>query len=137
MRFYTDVKLTSLYCYHFSGPEGAGTIAASFVSSSFPVFDIWRAHQHADSDEQLARIDLTKGSQNILISRPGSLEIGVTMLGPGDTALLTAVVGHRPFLLACEAAVLAEVGYDLGSGRGNLVVSRAFGALAKGIEVTN
>ena len=106
-------------------------VAASFVSSSYPVFDIWRAHQYADRDERLAQVDLAKVSQNVLISRLGALEVGVALLGPGDAAFLTAVVGHLPFGVACEGAVLAEVGYNLASGLGDLVVARAFAALPK------
>jgi hypothetical protein len=99
--------------------------AASLVSSPFPVFDIWRAHQHADRDEQLAQIDVAKGSQDVLISRPSALEVGVALLGPGDVALLTAVVGHLPFGDACRAAVMAEVDYDISTRLGDLVVMRA------------
>jgi hypothetical protein len=94
----------------------------------------WSQARERVRDEQLAQTDLAKGSQNVLISRPGTLEVGVALLGRGDAALLTAVVGHLPFGLACEAAVLAEADYNLGSGLGNLVVARAFAALAKKIR---
>jgi len=112
-------------------------VAASFVSSPFPVFDIWRAHKLADRDKQLTQVDLAKGTQNVLISRPGVLEIGVALLGPGDAAFLTSVVGHLSFGVACEAAVLAEMGYDIGTRLGDLVVVRAFAAIAKNIDVTS
>jgi hypothetical protein len=106
-------------------------VAATLVSSTFPIFDIWRAHQCTVNDEQLAQINLAKGSQNVLISRPGTLEIGVTSLSRGDAAFLTAVAGHLPFGVACEAAVAAEEDYDLGAGLGNLVLARALAACVK------
>lgn len=99
--------------------------AATLVSSPFPVFDIWRAHQYDARDERLAQIDLAKGSQAVLISRSGTMETVVTLLSPGDAALLTAAAGHITFDAACEAAVLAEPSYYLGSGLGNLVLIRA------------
>jgi hypothetical protein len=108
--------------------EGRLHAATSFVSSPFPVFDIWRAHLYANTDEQLAQIDLAKGSQCVLISRTGTLETAVTLLGPGDAALLTALAGHLPFGVACEAAVLAEPGFDLGFGIGKLALTRALAA---------
>ncbi len=112
-------------------------VAASLVSSTFPIFDIWRAHLYADSEEQLTKINLTKGTQNVLISRPGALEIGVTLLGPGDAAFLAAVAGHLPFGVACGAAIAAEEDYDLGSGLGNLVLARALATTGQGQKVIN
>lgn len=102
--------------------------AASLVCSPFPVFDIWRAHQHTAEDEQLEQIDLAKGSQNVLVSRPGALEVGVALLGPGDVAFLRALVERLPFGAACQAAVSAEADYDIGSRLGDLVCMRALAA---------
>jgi hypothetical protein len=65
--------------------------AATLVRSPFPVFDIWQAHQHAD-DDQISPIELNEGSQDILITRAQMLEVGVSLLSPGDAAFLTAVV---------------------------------------------
>jgi hypothetical protein len=102
--------------------------AASLVCSPCPVFDIWRAHQHTEEDEQLEQIDLANGSQNVLVSRPGALEVGVALLGPGDAAFLTALVEHSSFGMACQAAVSAEADYDIGSSLSSLVCMRALAA---------
>lgn len=98
--------------------------AATLIHSEFPVFDIWQAHQHAD-DEQISQIDLANGSQDILVTRAGPLEVDVLLLHPGDFAFLTALVQHAPFESACQAAVLAETEYDLGARLGDLVCRRA------------
>jgi hypothetical protein len=103
-------------------------VAASLVYSPFPIFDIWRAHQYCDSDEQLPQIELAKGSQHVLVSRPGTLEVGLALLGAGDSALLTALTGGSAFGAACRAAVLAEADYDLGARLGDLACIRALNA---------
>jgi hypothetical protein len=99
-------------------------VAVSLVYSSFPAFDIWRAHQHND-DEQLPQIDLEIGPQTTLISRPAALEVGVALLGPGDAAFLSTLAQHLPFSAAYQAAVLREADYDLASRLGDLVSMRA------------
>jgi Putative DNA-binding domain len=104
--------------------------AASLVCSPFPVFDIWQAHQHAEDDE-MAEIDIANGSQDVLIARVGSLEVGVALLGPGDAAFLMGVIKKLTFETACQAAVSAEMNYDLGSRLGNLVYLRALAAFAQ------
>jgi hypothetical protein len=103
--------------------------AASIIGSPFPVFDIWRAHQHACGDEQSPQIDLAKGSQNVLVSRAGMLEVGVVLLGTGDTAFLTALARHSTFDACCRAAISDEPDYDLGVMFGDLVRMRALAAL--------
>jgi hypothetical protein len=103
--------------------------AASLVCSPFPVFDIWRAHQHTAEDEQLEQIDLAKGTQTVLVCRPTALEVGVTLLGSGDAAFLSAVARRSSFGAAFEAAALAEADYDLASRLGELVCLRALAAL--------
>jgi hypothetical protein len=107
--------------------------AASLVSSLFPIFDIWRAHQHADRDERLAHVDLKTGAQSVLVSRSGTLEIGVFLLGVGDVVLLDALNRRSPFGVACRAAVMAEVDYDIGTRLGDLVVMRALGEVSPNI----
>src|SRR5258708_22670803 len=102
--------------------------AASLVYSPFPAFEIWRAHQNTDEDEQLPQIDPAIGPQTTLISRPAPLEVGVALLGPGDAACLSALAQHSPFVAACQAAVLGEADYDLGSRLGDLVRMRALAA---------
>jgi hypothetical protein len=64
-------------------------------------------------------------------------EIGVGLLGPGDAAFVTSVDGHFSFGVACEAAILAEIGYGIGTGLGDLVVVPAFSAIAKKIDVAS
>jgi hypothetical protein len=101
-------------------------VAASLVYSPFPAFDIWRAHQHnGGDDEQLAQIDLAIGPQTTLVSRPGALEVGVSLLGPGDAAFLSTLAGHSPFGAAYQAAALEEADYDLASRLSDLVCMRA------------
>jgi hypothetical protein len=102
--------------------------AATLVCASYPIFDIWQSHLHAD-DEKLGSIDLDKGPQNVLISRPAALEVGVALLSCGDAALLTTLAGNSSFASAYQAAVLVETDYDLGTRLGNLVGLRAFAAL--------
>lgn len=94
--------------------------AASLVCSRFPVFDIWQAHQHG-TDDQIPPIELAKGSQDVLITRAGVMEVVVALLGPGDSAFLAALMQQLPFGAACQAAVSAEEEYDLGSRLGDLV----------------
>jgi hypothetical protein len=103
--------------------------AATIIRSSYPVFDIWQAHQHADIDERLARVVLTKAPQSVLVSRPGEMEVGVALLGHGDVVLLDSLKQHSTFGAACRAAVLADMDYDLGSRLGDLVVMRALAPL--------
>jgi hypothetical protein len=101
-------------------------VAASLVYSPFPAFDIWRAHQHnGGDDEQLAQIDLAIGPQTTLVSRPGALEVGVSLLGSGDAAFLSTLAGHSPFGAAYQAAALEEADYDLASRLSDLVCMRA------------
>ena len=104
--------------------------AASLVRSPFPVFDIWRAHQlTVEDDSEWEQIDLAKGPQTILVCRPTALEVGVTLLGSGDAAFLSAVAGHSSFGAAYQAAVVAEADYNLASSLGELVCLRALAAL--------
>ena len=104
--------------------------AASLVHSPFPVFDIWRAHQlTVQDDSELEQIDLAKGTQTVLVCRPTALEVGVTLLGSGDAAFLSAVARRSSFGAAFEAAALAEADYDLASRLGELVYLRALAAL--------
>jgi Putative DNA-binding domain len=101
-------------------------VAASLVCSTFPAFDIWRAHQHnGGDDEQLPQIDLAIGPQTTLVSRPAALEVGVALLGPGDAAFLSMLAEHSTFGAAYQAAVLQEADYDLASRLGDLVRMRA------------
>ena len=101
-------------------------VAASLVYSPFPAFDIWRAHGHnGGDDEQLAQIDLAIGPQTTLVSRPAALEVGVSLLGPGDAAFLSTLAGHSPFGAAYQAAALEEADYDLASRLSDLVCMRA------------
>ena len=103
--------------------------AARLVHSPFPVFDIWRAHQlMVEDDSELEQVDLAKGPQTILVSRPAALEVGVALLGSGDAAFLSAAAEHSSFGEACQAAVLAEPDYDLAWRLGDLVCLRALAA---------
>jgi hypothetical protein len=102
----------------FLGMHGAATL----VTSLYPVFDIWRAHQHEGLEKQLTG----SGSQDVLVSRTGILETAVALLSPGDAALLKAVMEHLPFGIACESAISAEMDYDLGSRLGALVDMQVF-----------
>ena len=103
--------------------------AARLVHSPFPVFDIWRAHQlMVEDDSELEQVDLAKGPQTILVSRPAALEVGVALLGSGDAAFLSAAAEHSSFGEACQAEVLAEPDYDLASRLGDLVCLRALAA---------
>ena len=104
--------------------------AATFIHSAYPAFDIWQAHQHAD-DEEIAEIDLARGSQDILVTRAGPLEVGVLLLDPGDAAFLTALIQHASFGSACRAAIAAETAYDLGRQLGVLVCAHALASLAR------
>jgi len=104
--------------------------AASLIRSTFPVFDIWQAHQHAD-DDQIAQIALANGSQDILVTRSGPLEVSVLLLRPGDAAFLTALAQHTSFGSACRAAILADTAYDLSRQLGDLVCACALASLAR------
>jgi hypothetical protein len=102
--------------------------AATLVCSPYPVFDIWQSHQRA-ADEQLSPIDLAKGGQNVLVSRPGTFAVGVALLGDGDSALVAALADCISFGAASQAAVLVDSNYDLGLRLGDLVALKAFAPL--------
>ena len=57
---------------------------------------IWQAHQHSKV-EQIPQIDLANGSQDILVTRTGAPEVGVSLPGPGDAAFLAALTQHASF----------------------------------------
>jgi Putative DNA-binding domain len=108
--------------------------AASLVPSSFPVFDIWQAHQLTEDDEHVPQISFANNPQSTLIVRAGVLEVGVALLTPGDAIFLGALKDDSPFGAACHAAVLGEANYDLGSRLGYLVDIRALAAFPGGQE---
>jgi hypothetical protein len=110
---------SELECLHLSLHD-----SATFIHSEFPVFDIWHAHRHTD-DEPMPMIDLANGPHDILVTRPGALEVGVSLLHPGDAAFLAALIQHASFGSACQAAALADAEYDLGTRLGDLVCQRA------------
>jgi hypothetical protein len=109
--------------------------AATLVCSPFPVFDIWQAHFRVDSDDQVPEIDLATGSQHVLITRPGPLEVNVSLLNPGDVAFLAALGKNESFAAACEVAISAETDYDLPSRLGDLVCRRALAAFAVEVDL--
>jgi Putative DNA-binding domain len=121
LALFDDAALGSL-CLSLHG-------AATLVCSPFPVFDIWQAHLHVDGDEQVPEISLASGPQHVLITRPGPLEVNVSLLDLGDVAFLAALVKNESFATACQAAVSADADYDLGSRLGDLVCGRALAAL--------
>jgi hypothetical protein len=102
--------------------------AATLVPSQFPVFAIWQAHHQTADDDALPSIDLNSGAQNVLVSRPGPIEVGVASLRAGDAALLSSLDAQSPFGAACQAAVIVEPDYDLGVRLSELIVLRALAA---------
>jgi hypothetical protein len=119
----THLDPSQLECLYLSLHD-----AATFIHAPFPVFDIWQAHQHAD-DKHISSIDLAKGPQDILVTRSGPLEVDISLLSPGDAAFLSALMQHASFGSACQAAVLAEAKYELGTRLGDLVCRRALASL--------
>ena len=111
--------------------------AASLICSAFPVGDIWRIHRQTDRDDTVEPLDLTIGSQSVLVTRPGPLDVAVTLLQRGDTALVSSVARHAAFGDAWRAAELADRDYDLRSRLSVLVQSRAFAGIAmpKGLSM--
>ena len=104
--------------------------ATTLIASDFPVFDIWRAHNEADTEDILEGLDLAAGPQSVLIVRLGPMEIGVTVPEPGDGALLMALAERASFGVACQAAIDAEASYDLSTGLGRIAAMRALSQLS-------
>lgn len=106
--------------------------AASLITSAFPVFDIWQAHQQVNVETKLDSLE--ESPQTVLVTRLGPMEIGLAVPGPGDTALLAQVAEEASFATACAAAMGVEANYDLGAGLSRLVALRAFSELDAGCE---
>lgn len=105
--------------------------SASLIRSPWSVLDIWSAHQGEDVEQALARIDLER-PQAVLVTRTASFEISVCVVGPGEAALLSAAASGFRFGAACEAAMAAELGCDLGEGLTRLAWMQALRAEAWG-----
>ena len=98
--------------------------SASLILSRWPVFDIWSAHRGEGVEQALAQIDLEQ-PQAVLVTRTGLMETSVSVVGPGDAALLSAAARGARFMVGCEAAMAAEPGYDLSVALVRLVAMSA------------
>lgn len=86
------------------------------VASDFPIVTIWQANV---AETEPGPIDLAQGGETALIARPGA-EVEMRRLGPGAAAFLIAVAGGRGLAAAAECGLVAETGFDVAGGVGEL-----------------
>jgi hypothetical protein len=85
--------------------------AARLVSSGYPVFRIWEAHQQpADPDP----IDLASGGEQVLVRRNGE-GIVIYRLTAGEFAWLSATATAQSLNDALQSALDTDCEFDLGS----------------------
>lgn len=90
---------------HYESLLFAGHPTAQFLTSQYPIIDIWQANRAPESNDQV--IDLGSGGDCVLVCRP-RMEVHVERLSGGTYRLLTSLTEDVPFGEACELALAAE-----------------------------
>jgi hypothetical protein len=90
--------------------------AVRLLASRYPLLAIWHANQLDPAGE----VDLDRGSDCVLVTRR-DFDIRMDALTPGEFALLAAFADDLAFGDACERALAAEPGLDLGAAMGRFV----------------
>lgn len=80
------------------------------IASDYPILKIWQVNQPDYTADD--HVDLTDGAARILLSRH-KLQVELLALSTGEYALLTAFQAGSTFADACEAALAAELDFDL------------------------
>jgi hypothetical protein len=84
--------------------------SARLLASDFPVVRIFEINQEGyDGDTS---VDLAEGGVRVLVIRR-DLTVYVEPLATGEAELLTALAGQQPLGAAVEAALAAQVDFDL------------------------
>jgi len=91
------------------------------VASRYPVLAIWEANQ--DDDPRV--VDLDAGGERLIVFRQ-DLAPQIVRSSAGELALLDALRAGAPLGKACEAAIAAEPGIDLGAAMGRFVTHGFF-----------
>lgn len=84
--------------------------SATLIASPYPVWQLWAAHQ--PGGPELSEVRLHGGGEQVLVQREG-LEVLVSRLAPGETALLTALAEGLSLTGAIGAALAAEPQFNL------------------------
>lgn len=79
--------------------------ASRLVRSEYPVFSIWKANQQEQGKEDA--VDLHEGASMVLVIRRDQ-QVEFESLAVGEYAFLKSLSLGESFLMACEAAQLAE-----------------------------
>lgn len=95
--------------------------AVRLVASRYPVLTIWQANQAEDP----GLVDLDAGGDWLIVFRQ-ELERQILRASAGELALLGALQSGMPLGKACEAAIAAEPGIDLGAAMGRFVTHGFF-----------
>lgn len=98
--------------------------SARFVSSPYPILDIWRANRE---DNAVGPVDLTQGGGSLMAIRP-RLEVEVRRLTPGLAAFLSVCAKGGTLTDAADAALAAEEEFDLTRALHGLIRGETFAA---------
>ena len=85
--------------------------ALTYVASCWPIDAIWRANQ---PDEEHTSVDLNSGSVRLEVRRRDD-DVVFRPLSPGSFAFRRALAQHESLERAADAAVTADVAFDLTS----------------------
>lgn len=99
--------------------------AARLVASRYPILAIWQANQAEEPDT----VDLDAGPDWLVVFRY-EFQPRILPCTAGEFALLGALADGSTLGEACEAAVAAQPGLDLGAAMGRFVT---YGLLAQGV----
>jgi hypothetical protein len=77
--------------------------SASLISSCYPVFDIWQAHQA----QVVGDLDLARGPQAVLVHRTG-FDVSVVHLQPSVHTFFRSILNSVPLGVAMELAMARE-----------------------------
>lgn len=87
-------------------PETTARPAARWLVSAYPVYDIWQL-----SDREGANVDLDKGGQAVLITRPGTVQ--VSLLAPAEARFVAHWFTGAGLEGSLEAALAVAPDFDL------------------------
>ena len=94
-----------------------------------PAVSVWAANQPGGLPLTLA----DKGAEIALIWRDAMFDVPVTAIGPGDAALIEAILLGSSLMTAAEMATVAETSYDLQAMMVRLMQAGAIVVPGKGI----
>jgi len=110
---------------------------AVLLTTTFPIAEIWQAHQDSDVDAALAHTEFSGHARDILVVRSEAFEITHAQLSPWDGIFLRAIVNGAPLSVAWSEADRVLAGYDLTQGLLRLTGARALGNIANRNEAVS